>query len=124
MFFFLSGYNGQRNKYKLVNLRGFYSKSEICISGMATFSRHSLPTQPKSREEKTAWLYNYQFQNRRHKQQSENPRGYRLGTVSGKTNCHWGLKPDSRVHQPHTCPNRFSYEQTNTSLGEVTSTHP
>jgi cephalosporin hydroxylase len=35
---------------------------------MATSSRHSLPTQPKSREEKTAWLYNNQFQNRRHKQ--------------------------------------------------------
>jgi hypothetical protein len=31
-------------------------KSEICISGMATSSRHSLPTQPKRREEKTAWL--------------------------------------------------------------------
>ena len=30
--------------------------------------RHSLPTQPKSRKEKTAWLYNNQFQNRRHKQ--------------------------------------------------------
>ena len=35
---------------------------------MATSSRHSLPTQPKSREEKRAWLYNDQFQNRRHKQ--------------------------------------------------------
>jgi hypothetical protein len=34
-------------------------KSEICISViMATFSRHSLSTQPKGREEKRAWLYN------------------------------------------------------------------
>jgi hypothetical protein len=36
---------------------------------------------------------------------SENQRGYRLGTVGGKTNCHWGFKPGSRVHQPHTCNN-------------------
>jgi hypothetical protein len=35
---------------------------------MATSSRHSLPTQPKGREEKRAWLYNNQFQNRRQKQ--------------------------------------------------------
>jgi radical SAM superfamily enzyme with C-terminal helix-hairpin-helix motif len=34
---------------------------------MATFSKHSLSTQPKSRE-KRARLYNNQFQNRRHKQ--------------------------------------------------------
>ncbi len=27
----------------------------------------------------------------------ENPRGYRLGTVSGKTICHWGFKPGSRA---------------------------
>ncbi len=38
---------------------------------MAASSRHSLPTQPKSREEKTAWLYNNQFQNRRHKQSTK-----------------------------------------------------
>jgi hypothetical protein len=25
--------------------------------------------------------------------EKENPWGYRLGTVSGKTICHWGLKP-------------------------------
>jgi hypothetical protein len=33
-------------------------KSEICISGIATFRRHSLPTQPRRREgEKDgAWL--------------------------------------------------------------------
>jgi hypothetical protein len=43
-------------------------KSETCISGMATSSRHSHPTHSKSREEKTAWLNNNQFQNRRHKQ--------------------------------------------------------
>jgi hypothetical protein len=42
-------------------------KSEICISGMAISSRHSLPTQPKV-EEKRAWFNNIQFQNRRHKQ--------------------------------------------------------
>jgi hypothetical protein len=47
--------------------------------------------------------------------EKENLRGYRLGTVIDKTICHWGLKPGSRVHQPHTCPNRFSYEQTITS---------
>jgi hypothetical protein len=29
-------------------------RSEICISGMATSSRHSLPRQPNSREEKKA----------------------------------------------------------------------
>jgi hypothetical protein len=39
--------------------------------------------------------------------------------------CHWGFKPDSRVHQLYTYPNRFSYEQTSTSsLGELTPTHP
>jgi hypothetical protein len=38
-------------------------KSEKCISGIATFSRHSLSTQPKSREEKRAWLYNNQLKN-------------------------------------------------------------
>jgi hypothetical protein len=38
------------------------------MSGMATFSRHGLPTQPKSREEKRAWLYNNPFQKRRNKQ--------------------------------------------------------
>jgi hypothetical protein len=55
----------------------------------------------------------------------ENLWGYRLGTVSGKTNCHWGFKPGSRVHQPHTCPNRFSYHKTSTNcLGEITPTHP
>jgi hypothetical protein len=35
---------------------------------MATSSRQSLPTKLKRREEKKAWLYNDQFQNRRHKQ--------------------------------------------------------
>jgi hypothetical protein len=33
----------------------------------------------------------------------ENPRGYRLGTVRGKTICHWGFKAGSSVHQHHTC---------------------
>jgi hypothetical protein len=28
---------------------------------------------------------------------NENPRGYRLGTVSAKTIYHWGFKPGSRV---------------------------
>jgi hypothetical protein len=29
------------------------------------------------------------------------------------------------VHHPHTCPYRFSYEQTSTRcLGEITPTHP
>jgi hypothetical protein len=41
---------------------------DLCISGMATYSRHSLPTQPKSTEEKRAWLYNNKFKNRRPKQ--------------------------------------------------------
>jgi hypothetical protein len=55
---------------------------------------------------------------------NENLRGYRLGTVSGKTICHWGFKPGSRMHQPHTCPYRFSYQQTSTScFGEITPTH-
>jgi hypothetical protein len=48
-----------------------FKKCEICISGMATLSRHSHPTQPKCREEKRAWLYNNQFQNRRHKPLTE-----------------------------------------------------
>jgi hypothetical protein len=53
--------------------------------------------------------------------EKENHWGYRLGTVSSKIVCHWGFKPGSRVHQPYTCPNRFSYEQTSTScLGEIT----
>jgi hypothetical protein len=57
--------------------------------------------------------------------EKENPWGYRLGTVSGKTICHWGFKPGSMVHQPHTCPKKFSYQHTRTScLGEITQTHP
>jgi hypothetical protein len=37
----------------------------------------------------------------------------------------WGFKPCSRVHQPHTCFNRFSYGHTSKScLGEITPTHP
>jgi hypothetical protein len=56
--------------------------------------------------------------------ENENPWGYRLGTVCGKRICHWGFQPGSRVHQPLTCPNRFSYEQTSTScLCEITPTH-
>jgi hypothetical protein len=48
-----------------------------------------------------------------------------LGKVSGKTNCHWVFIPGYRVHQPHTCPNRFSYEQTGTSsLVEITPIQP
>ncbi len=54
-----------------------------------------------------------------------NPWGSRLGTVSGKTICHWRFKPGDRVQQPHTCPYRFSYQQTSTScLGEITPTKP
>jgi hypothetical protein len=49
-------------------LLGCLWKIEISIPGMAISSRHSLPTQPKSRKEKRAWLCNDQFQNRRHKQ--------------------------------------------------------
>jgi hypothetical protein len=57
--------------------------------------------------------------------ENENPWGYRLGTVNVKTICHWGFKPGSRMHEPHTCPNRLSYQQTSTScLGEITPTHP
>jgi hypothetical protein len=32
--------------------------------------------------------------------ENENPWDYHLGMVSGKTFCHWGFKPGSRVHQP------------------------
>jgi hypothetical protein len=57
--------------------------------------------------------------------ENENPKGCRLGTVSGKTICHWGFPPGSRVHQPHTCPNRFFKEQTSTMcLGELAPTNP
>jgi hypothetical protein len=57
--------------------------------------------------------------------EKENPWGYCLGTVSGKTSCHWRFKPGSWVHQPHTCPNRISYQQTSTScLDEITPTRP
>jgi hypothetical protein len=57
--------------------------------------------------------------------EKENPWGYSLGTISGKTFCHWGFKIDSRVPQPHTCPNMFLYEQTSTCcLGEITPTNP
>jgi hypothetical protein len=56
--------------------------------------------------------------------EKENHWGYRLGTISGKIICDWGFIPGSRVHQPHTCPNRFLYEQTSTScLGKITPTH-
>ena len=102
-------------------------KCEICISGIATLRKHSLPTQRKRREGKRACVYNNNNNFKRTPQtinEKENPWGYRLGTVSGKTICHWGFKPGSRVHQPHTCPNRFSYEQTSTTcLGKITPTH-
>jgi hypothetical protein len=40
-------------------------------------------------------------------------------------NFKWWFKPGSRVHQPHTRPNRFSYEQTSTiCLDESAPTHP
>jgi hypothetical protein len=47
--------------------------------------------------------------------EKENLWDYGIGTVSGKTICHWGFKPRSRVHQPHTCRNRCLYEQISTS---------
>jgi hypothetical protein len=66
--------------------------------------------------------YNW-FQNRRHKQlKKKRTRGV-TALERSVANC-W-FKPGSRVHQPHTCPNRFSYEQTSTScLREITPTHP
>jgi hypothetical protein len=43
-------------------------------------------------EEKKAWLYGYTTISLKKRineiNESENPRGYRLGTVSGKTLCH------------------------------------
>jgi hypothetical protein len=89
-------------------------------------TKHSLHTQRKRREEKRPCCYKYVNSNKTPQtiNEKENPWGYRLGTVSGKTNCHWGFKPGSRVHQSHTCPNMFSYQQTSTScLGEKTPTH-
>jgi hypothetical protein len=97
------------------------TKSEICISGMTTSSRHTLPKQPKSREEKRAWLYHNQFQKWRHKQ-STNVRNRRvtdLGLSVAKQLATGGL------NQVLGCPNRFSYQQTSTScLSEKTLTHP
>jgi hypothetical protein len=57
--------------------------------------------------------------------EKETPWGYRLGTISSKTICHWEFKPGSMVHQLYTSPNSFSYEHTSTScLGEISPTHP
>ncbi len=84
---------------------------------------------PHSQEEERKrehGLLNDQFQIRHHTQSSKNENlwGCRLGTVNGKTICHWGFKPGSRVHQHHTCPYRFSYQQTSTGcLREITPTH-
>jgi hypothetical protein len=33
-----------------------FKKGKIRISGIATFRRHSLPTQPRRREEERAWF--------------------------------------------------------------------
>jgi hypothetical protein len=65
-------------------------KSEIFISGIATL-KHNLATQRGRIEGKRARVYkiiNFKLDTTNEK---ENPWGYRLGTVSGKTICHWGL---------------------------------
>jgi hypothetical protein len=97
-------------------------------------NRHTQKTQPphaakkKRGREREHMIYIMYVNSNRTPQtinKEENLWGYRLGTVSGKTNCHWGFKPGSRVHQPHTYPNRFSYHKTSTNcLGEITPTHP
>jgi hypothetical protein len=57
--------------------------------------------------------------------EKENLMGFLFETVKWQNNMPMGVyKPGSRVQQSHTCPKRFSYEQTSTScLGEVRPTY-
>jgi hypothetical protein len=78
--------------------------SEICISGMATLRTQSpRPTthrQPKGRVEERMGqnkIINVKIDITNN--ENENPRGNRLGTVSGETICHRVLKPGKRMHQ-------------------------
>jgi hypothetical protein len=84
-------------------------KSEICISGIASLSKHSLPRQPNSIEEKKAWFDNNQFQNKRHKQLTKVRTGgfTSLERSVAKQFATGGFKTGSSVHQIHTCPKRF-----------------
>ncbi len=67
--------------------------------------------QRKRREGKRACVYkNINFKKDTTNNEKANPWGYCLGTVSGKTICHWVLKPGSRVHQPHNVKNDNSID--------------
>jgi hypothetical protein len=95
--------------------RFLYKKNEICISGIATLTKHSLPTYQKKEERKREHVFISMSNSNKTPQtinEKEKPSCYRLGTVSGKTIFHRGFKPGTRVHQTHICPNSFSYEQT------------
>jgi hypothetical protein len=84
-------------------------------------SEDSAPTQTRREREREHCLKNDHFQNTHHKQlKNENLRGYRLGTVSGKTIWQNNLAKQfatGGLNQVKgcTCPYRFSYEQTSTS---------
>jgi hypothetical protein len=70
---------------------------------MATFRRHSLPTQPKSLEETRAWAITWSTSKRHHRQLTQ-----RLGTVSGKTIYNWGSKITVKC-QTSVSDNQFLY---------------
>jgi hypothetical protein len=78
---------------KIVKYKHFRLK-KICISGIATLIKHSLPTQQKKRGRKRELVcYKYANSNRTPQtiKEKENLWGYRLGTVSGKTNILEGI---------------------------------
>jgi hypothetical protein len=72
--------------------------------GIATLRKHSLITQRKRREGNRQTFIRISISNKTPQtiNEKENPWGYRLGTVSGKTISHWGFKPGSCVG----CTNR------------------
>lgn len=74
-----------------------FNISEKRTSGIATVSKHSLLTKPKRRAEKRAYVYICFYkrtpqtkQNRKKKNENENPRGY------WEVNVNFGSKPGSR----------------------------
>jgi hypothetical protein len=68
-------------------------KREICISGIATIRKHSLPTQRKNREEKRYVFIRIlvSYKTPQTINEKENPWGYRLGTkvTLGNRNQFW-----------------------------------
>jgi hypothetical protein len=60
--------------------------SEICISGIATYRKHSLPTHPNvERKREHGFIRIFLNKILQTINEKENPWGYRFGTFNGKT---------------------------------------